>query len=89
MKIALLFSGGSFDDPSVFSPKLLAIAREKGVKIEDKHSNMMDESYQANVCPHCGSMFGRRFLCDYYSDEAEEEVVLDEYKLKELINVDK
>lgn len=87
MKVALLFDGGGFDDPSVFTDKLLVMAREKGVKLEDKHSNMMEETYTANICPHCGSMYGRMFLCDFYSDEAEEEIDLSEYKLEELINI--
>lgn len=90
MKIALLFTGGGFEDPSVFTEKLLAIARKiDGVKIEKRNSDMMGESYFANICPHCNNIFGKMFLHQFYYDTPETEVGLDEYHLGELIDIAK
>lgn len=69
MKIALLFTGMDFFDPSMFSSKLLEIAKANRVKIESRHSDMLDETYDANICPHCDSMFGRMFLTQYWYEE--------------------
>lgn len=69
MKIALLFTGTGFDDPSMFPDEILAIAKENGVKIERRYSGMLDETYDANICPHCDAMFGRMFLTQYWYEE--------------------
>jgi hypothetical protein len=69
MKIALLLSDTSFEDPSTFSPKLLELARKHGVKIALRHSKMLDETYNTNICPHCDSIWGKMFLSQYWYEE--------------------
>ena len=66
MKIALLFTGTSFLDPSEFSLKVKSTAEQKGVKIEVKYSHMLEEIYEANICPNCDSMQGKMFLSQYW-----------------------
>lgn len=52
-----------------FNDKLLSLAREQGVIIENVYSKTADESYNACICPHCKSMFGDHFLHDYWYDK--------------------
>jgi hypothetical protein len=54
---------------SRFTDKLLTLAREQGVLIENTYSKTADESYNANICPHCKSMFGDWFLPDYWYEK--------------------
>ncbi|MGC8757805.1 MAG: competence protein CoiA family protein [Caldisericaceae bacterium] len=57
--------------PEGFSEREIKIAAEKGVIIEERYSKTMDEKYNANICPHCGSFMGKFFIHElvYTEDE--------------------
>lgn len=69
MKVALLFTGAEFLDPAEFQSELIELSLKQGVKIEFRSSNMLGESYYANVCPACNHIFGRLFLHDLWYDK--------------------
>lgn len=73
MKIALVIQSMVVRDVSQFSEELIGIARDNGVKIEKRYSNMMDLAYPANICPHCDAMIGMNFTYRYiYADTVKE-----------------
>lgn len=51
--------------PSNFTEKQVAIASNAGCIIKESYSKTMQESYLANICPHCGAMIGDFFYHDY------------------------
>ncbi len=65
MKMALVMQSMVIRDVSQFSEELIKIARDSGVKIEERHSKTMDLSYTANICPHCDVMIGMNFTYRY------------------------
>ncbi|MFA5997638.1 MAG: gamma-glutamylcyclotransferase family protein [Candidatus Paceibacterota bacterium] len=66
MKIAFLDQNTS---PEFFDKEAIELAGKHGVVIEERYSDTRKESYPANVCPHCDSMFGDFFLHNYWYDE--------------------
>jgi hypothetical protein len=65
LKVAIGIMGGSFYGPERFDAKEIAFARSKGVRLEEKYSRTMDETYLANSCPKCSSFIGAFFVHDY------------------------
>ena len=50
--------------PKNFSENEMLLAKSKGVIIEKRYSKTMNESYFANICPHCKSMVDDYFISD-------------------------
>jgi hypothetical protein len=69
MKVALAICGGTFWGPEEFDEETINLARKNGAIIENRFSNMMKESYLANVCPSCNQIVGKFFIHDYLYDD--------------------
>lgn len=52
--------------PEYFSEKDMQIARDNGVIIKNIFSKTIEDSYNANVCEHCGSFIGSFYLFQEY-----------------------
>jgi hypothetical protein len=71
-------NAGDFYGPEGFTDYEIKIAKEKGIIIEKRYSKTMEESYNANICPHCGSFLGEFFIHDLLYTE--EEKILTGYR---------
>lgn len=59
-----------------FDADQIEIARAHGVKIEERHSKELGETYMANICPHCDEMYGMLLLSHVWNEPSVEEVIL-------------
>lgn len=57
--------------PDDFTDKMVAIAREKGVQLQNRKSNVTGETHLVNVCEHCGAFIGEFYLHDLWYEETE------------------
>lgn len=64
--------------PKHYKPELIEIAKQHGAIIENRFSHTRQESYNANVCPHCNSIFGEHYLVDYWYEPVIKEVEIAE-----------
>lgn len=64
MKAAYMYYSFGPDGPDKFRPEEIHYARRKGVVLERRFSKTVHRSYLANVCAHCGNMWGRHFTAD-------------------------
>jgi hypothetical protein len=69
MKIAFITEGWVIFEPSEFGPRIITMARHRGVKLEIRYSATWGGSYLANVCPSCYQITGRMFLHNYFYDD--------------------
>jgi hypothetical protein len=63
--------------PKHYKDELIKIAIQHGAVIENRFSNTRQESYNANVCPHCNTMFGEYHLVNYWYSKTIEEIEVD------------
>lgn len=77
MKVAVMKDGVNkfLFGPEKFSPAEITYAREKGVAINEYHSKITGEQYQANFCPHCGTFIRRYSRLQNYLSYAQEEAL--------------
>ena len=68
MKIAVLDCEYSALGPDKFTEEQIKIAREKGAIIKTNYSNVVQEEYLSNTCPHCHKLTGNFYLSEYLSD---------------------
>jgi hypothetical protein len=62
----------------MFSNDLIELAKKEGCIIENRHSTTMDDEYNANVCPQCGSFIGMFFYHDYAYVPGDIQIILNE-----------
>ncbi len=62
MKVSYGYFGFGPEPPSSYKLEEIAYARTKGVKLERRHSGVVNRAYMMNVCPHCNRPWG-----DHYS----------------------
>jgi hypothetical protein len=55
-----------FCGPEGFTEEEKKIALNQGVIIQKRDSKTMQESYFANICPHCNAFVGQHFLFSEY-----------------------
>lgn len=68
MKIACTRGDYGTGSPIGFTQKEFELCTRNGVVIRNKFSYTQEESYLANICPHCKSMIGEHFLhTDYFA----------------------
>lgn len=68
---------GSIVGAEYFSDELITLSKKYGVIIEHRHSKTMDETYNANVCPHCNFIFGQMFTYKYVYSKVLHEIEID------------
>lgn len=66
MKLSYGFFGYGPVDPRSFLPEEIRFARNNGVKIERRFSKIVGKRYDANVCPHCDSIWGSFFMSEIW-----------------------
>ena len=62
MKVAVMDCNGYHGGPDRFSDQELALARSKGVIIQNNYSKTLEEHYLSNTCPACNNFTGDHFL---------------------------
>ncbi|KRD06337.1 hypothetical protein ASE21_19395 [Flavobacterium sp. Root901] len=73
MNIAIIKSEkrNGFCGPEAFSTEEKRIAENNGVIIREQHSYTMEQTYDANTCPHCNAFVGQHYLLTEYFVPAE------------------
>ncbi len=68
MKVALLGteSGDLLGGPETFSEPEKLLALENGVFLKVINSQTAEETYLANICPHCNAFVGKWFYFAHY-----------------------
>lgn len=68
INVAIIKSGKSngFCGPEVFSAEEKKMAKNQGVVIKQQHSYTMEQTYDANTCPHCNAFIGQHYLLTEY-----------------------
>jgi hypothetical protein len=69
MKMALVSDEESaYRGPETFSENEISLAQKNGVLIKNVDSQTAEETYKANICPHCDSFIGKWFFfANYYT----------------------
>lgn len=62
--------GNGFRGPDTFSKEEHDIAIKNGVIIKQHKSYTLNETYNANTCPHCSVFIGQHYLFTDYFVEA-------------------
>lgn len=57
--------------PDLFNESMCEIARQKGVILQERISNITGEVHLVNACPHCGTFIGDFYLHDLWYEETE------------------
>lgn len=68
MNIAVGVLGFTIYGPPYFEAKEIEVAVMEGVILKDSYSNQTEDSYLANICPHCNSFCGDFYLAEYRRD---------------------
>jgi hypothetical protein len=68
MKATYGYFGFGPEPPSSFKPEEIAHARRKGVRLERRHSGVVNRSYMMNVCPHCDRPWGDHYAGTLWQD---------------------
>lgn len=73
MNVAIIKSEkrNSFCGPEAFSAEEKKIAKNNGVTIRQQRSYTMEQTYDANTCPHCNAFVGQHYLLTEYFVPAE------------------
>jgi hypothetical protein len=67
MNVAVTYRNNGFRGPEGFSAEEKNIATNHEVIIEHRYSGTRQDSYDANICPHCNAFMGQHFLFPEYS----------------------
>lgn len=72
MSIALMhgnteINSGRMYGPESFSQEEIKLAKSHDVTIRMHHSEIRQEDYKANTCPHCGTFAGQHYLFEYFT----------------------
>jgi len=69
MKLALVeggLDGSACRGPESFNKEEITLAEKKGVLLKTIDSKTAEETYLANICPHCNSFIGQWFFFAHY-----------------------
>ena len=68
MKASYGYFGYGPEPPSSFKSEEIAYARGKGVRLERRHSGVVNRWYLMNVCPHCDRPWGDHYAGTLWQD---------------------
>lgn len=73
INVAIIKDGqrNGFCGPDSFSAEEKKLAENNGVSIRPQHSYTMEQTYEANTCPHCNAFIGQHYLLTDYFVPAE------------------